>query len=104
LLLEGGAWEGRQIVDSNWIEASVMPRTAPQGEGDRYGYGWHVTSVSVAGQIYPVVSAGGNGGQLLIVIPKLDVAIMVTAGNYGQYSVWRTFLPNITRAVIQSCT
>ncbi|MFZ0573152.1 MAG: serine hydrolase [Candidatus Cybelea sp.] len=104
LLLEDGAWEGRQIVDSNWIEASVMPRTTPEGEGDHYGYGWHVTSVSVAGQIYPVISAGGNGGQLLIVIPKLDVAIMVTAGNYGQYSVWRTFLPNITSAVIQSCT
>jgi CubicO group peptidase (beta-lactamase class C family) len=104
LLLDHGAWEGRHIVNSNWIEASILPRTAPEGEGDRYGYGWHITSLSVGSQIYPVISAGGNGGQLLIVVPKLDIAIMVTAGNYNQYRVWRNFLPNITSAVIQSCT
>ncbi len=103
LLLHGGRWRGRHIVDAAWIRASIEPRTAPEGEGDRYGYGWHITSVEVGGRAYRVVNAGGNGGQLMMVVPQLDVAVMVTAGNYNQYRVWRKFLPEVIRAVVRSC-
>lgn len=103
LLLDGGRWNGRQIVDANWIAQSMDPRTAPVGEGDRFGYAWHVTSVPVVGRSYTVVSAGGNGGQLMLVVPQLDLAMMLAAGNYGQYSVWGTFLSEFASAVIQSC-
>ncbi len=103
LLLDGGTWNGRSIVDRSWIDASIVPRSAPEGEGDRYGYGWHLWRVDVDGRSYDVVNAGGNGGQLMIVVPKLDVAVMVTAGNYNQYPVWRRFLPDVVRAVISSC-
>jgi CubicO group peptidase (beta-lactamase class C family) len=104
LLLDGGTWNGTRIVDSSWIEQSIVPRTQPQGEGDRYGYGWHLTTLAVDGKTYDVVNAGGNGGQLMIVVPKLELAIMITAGNYNQYPVWRTFLPQVTTAAIRSCT
>jgi CubicO group peptidase (beta-lactamase class C family) len=104
LLLDGGRWHGTPIVDTSWIAASMVPRSAPEGEGDRYGYGWHISTVDVDGRSYDVINAGGNGGQLMIVIPKLDVAIMITAGNYNQYPVWRQFLPSIVSAVAHSCT
>jgi CubicO group peptidase (beta-lactamase class C family) len=103
LLLEGGRWRNRQIVDSRWIAQSIVPRTAPEGEGDRYGYGWHITQVSVDGRAYRVINAGGNGGQLMMVVPTLDLAIMVTAGNYNQFPVWRKFLPQIVAAAVRSC-
>ncbi|HET6276493.1 MAG TPA: serine hydrolase [Candidatus Cybelea sp.] len=103
LILDGGRWRDRQIVDRNWIDLSILPRSAPEGEGDRYGYGWHLSSVEVDGRSYDVVNAGGNGGQLAIAVPALSVAIMVTAGNYGQYPVWRNFLPQIVTAVVRSC-
>ncbi len=104
LLLDGGKWRGRQIAGASWIAQSIVPRTAPVGEGDRYGYGWHLTQVRVGERTYGVVNAGGNGGQLMIVVPSLDVAVMVTAGNYNQYPVWRKFLPEVVTAVIRSCT
>lgn len=104
LLLDSGRWHGRQIVDASWIAQSVVPRTAPVGEGDRYGYGWHLSSVTVDGRDYGVVNAGGNGGQLMIVIPSLDVAMMITAGNYNQFPVWRTFLPQFVTAAVRSCS
>lgn len=103
LILNHGQWRGGQIVSSDWIAQSIVPRSAPIDEGDRYGYGWHLSTITVNGRSYDIVSAGGNGGQLLIVVPQLDLAIMVTAGNYGQYSVWRTFEPDIASAAIQAC-
>jgi CubicO group peptidase (beta-lactamase class C family) len=103
LILDRGRWGGNQIVDPQWIAQSIVPRTAPEGEGDRYGYGWHLVHVDVDGRGYDVVNAGGNGGQLMIAIPALDVAIMVTAGNYNQYPVWRNFLPDLTAVVVRSC-
>ncbi len=57
----------------------------------------------VAGRSYTVVSAGGNGGQLMLVVPQLDLAMMLTAGNYGQYPVWGKFLSEFASAAIQSC-
>lgn len=103
VLLNQGRWNGTPIVDASWIAASIVPRTSPEGEGDRYGYGWHISTIDADGTSYDVINAGGNGGQLMIVIPKLDVAIMVTAGNYNQYPVWRQFLPEIVTAVVRSC-
>jgi CubicO group peptidase (beta-lactamase class C family) len=103
LLLDGGRWNGSQVVDPSWIAQSTEPRVAPEGEGDRYGYGWHVSSLDVDGATYHVVNAGGNGGQLMIVVPERDLAIMVTAGNYNQFPVWRSFLPSVTAAAIRSC-
>jgi CubicO group peptidase (beta-lactamase class C family) len=103
LLLDGGRWQNRQIVDSRWIAQSIVPRTAPEGEGDRYGYGWHIAQVNVDGRAYRVINAGGNGGQLMMVVPALDLAVMVTAGNYNQFPVWRKFLPQIVTAAVRSC-
>jgi CubicO group peptidase (beta-lactamase class C family) len=103
VLLDGGTWHGRQIVDSSWIAQSLVSRTAPEGEGDHYGYGWHLTQVTVDARTYNVVNAGGNGGQLLIVVPSLDVAVMLTAGNYNQFPVWRRFLPEVVTVVVRAC-
>ncbi len=103
LLLDGGRWNGRSVVDRSWIQASTVARSAPEGEGDRYGYGWHLSTVDVDGIDYDAINAGGNGGQLLIVVPKVDAAMMVTAGNYNQYPVWKAFLPEMVRALVRSC-
>lgn len=103
LLLDDGRWNGKEILDPRWIAESLVPRTAPEGEGDRYGYGWHVQNIVVNGRSYEVVNAGGNGGQLLMVVRSLDLAVMVTAGNYNQFPVWKNFLPEIASAAIRAC-
>lgn len=72
------------------------------GEEDRYGYVWHLSTLSVAGKSYEVVNAGGNGGQIMAVVPALDIAVMITAGNYNQYPVWKAFLPEVVGAAIRA--
>jgi CubicO group peptidase (beta-lactamase class C family) len=90
LFLEHGSWNGRPIIDAGWLAASAQPRSGLTAPGD-YGYGWHLSTYSVGGRAIRAISAGGNGGQLLYVFPDLDMAVMITAANYGQYPVWQKF-------------
>jgi CubicO group peptidase (beta-lactamase class C family) len=106
LFLSHGVWNGQQIVGDAWLRASIVKRAVMNedavGEGDRYGYGWHLAELSIGGRKYSVVNAGGNGGQLLIIVPKLDMLVMITAGNYGQYPVWKNFLMEFAGAAIRA--
>jgi CubicO group peptidase (beta-lactamase class C family) len=108
LFLNGGTWDGRPIIDPAWLRESVVTRTVmyqdAAGEGDRYGYGWHLASLTVGRGRYDVINAGGNGGQLLAVVPKLDMVVMITAGNYSQYPVWSSFLRTVVGAAIDAAT
>lgn len=90
LILNGGTWNGRRIVDGRFLASAIAPHSALNGPGD-YGFGWHLSTFEVGGVSYPAINAGGNGGQLLFIIPKLDMAVMITAANYGQYGIWRRF-------------
>lgn len=76
MLLGGGVWNGKRIVSKQWIETSTSKR-----------YAWHRHKLGE----YDEYEASGNGGQFLIVVPKLDLAVVITAGNYGQGRVWTTF-------------
>lgn len=44
--------------------------------------------IKVGGRTYKEYEASGNGGQLLIVVPELDLAVVMTGGNYGQGNIW----------------
>lgn len=90
LHLRGGVWNGARVVSKRWIDESTAHRIAvPNGSSD--GYGWHRHTLRVGGRTYQEYEANGNGGQFLIVVPELDLAIVFTAGNYGQYHIWRKF-------------
>jgi CubicO group peptidase (beta-lactamase class C family) len=76
LWLNGGAWEGEQIVSPTWVADSVEALSHAEGEG--YGYGWWV-----AGDSY---YAAGRGGQYIRVYPSLNTIVVMTAGgaDYSQ--------------------
>lgn len=88
--LNGGTWNGKRVVSKEWVMQSTAHHIdGPDGVDD--GYGWHRQKMVVGDQTHQTYMAGGNGGQLLIVVPDLDVVVVITAGNYGQYRVWKTF-------------
>lgn len=109
--LDGGAWRGRRIVDSSWVARSVSAQTPPPDTasfvntpdvktlGD--GYAWHLYRLRSGGRSYAMYEANGNGGQLLMVVPELELAVTFTAGNYGQFGIWRGFRDRIlTREIL----
>jgi CubicO group peptidase (beta-lactamase class C family) len=100
--LDGGVWNGRRIVPASWIAEStrqrieVSPETTGYSEaefGNYYargadGLAWHLGALNANGRTIRTYAATGNGGQLLIVVPDYDLAMVFTGGNYGQGGVW----------------
>jgi CubicO group peptidase (beta-lactamase class C family) len=93
LVLDHGRWAGRQIVDPDWLERSTScPSSEPRCSE---GFGWHFNTIETNGRRYREIEANGNGGQLLMIYPELDMTIVITAANYNAYPVWRKFRENL---------
>ncbi|HKR24840.1 MAG TPA: serine hydrolase domain-containing protein, partial [Allosphingosinicella sp.] len=101
--LDGGVWNSRRIVDAEWVARStaqaieITPATTGlDGEafGNSYGPGgadglaWHLGTVPAGGRTYRAYNASGNGGQILVVVPELELVVVFTAENYGQGWIW----------------
>ncbi|MDI1253158.1 serine hydrolase domain-containing protein [Thermomonas sp.] len=99
LYLNGGIWNGQRLVAQRWIDASVA-RHATFGPNHDYGFAWHLHAFRVDGHDYRSYSAEGNGGQFVIVVPELDLVVAITAGNYGQFSVWYPLQELVSKYVI----
>ena len=69
----GGEIEGRRILPAAWIEESWTPRTRSPWSGHAYGYGWFTKQA--AG--HDVHFAWGYGGQMLFVVPSLDLTVVM---------------------------
>lgn len=79
LWLNGGVWEGEQIVPAEWVQAAVEPRL-PINDSESYGLGWWVDN---DGQSY---GASGRGGQFVKVVPAYNAVVTTTGGgfDYGE--------------------
>jgi CubicO group peptidase (beta-lactamase class C family) len=82
LYLNGGRWNGTQVVPADYVRASTQPPSnLPRfGPGGGYGYGWWTTSVN----LHPSFAAVGIGGQRILVIPDLDLVVVITADAQQQ--------------------
>lgn len=102
LYLNGGQWNGRRVVPADWVADSTQPKvqvspaTTGLSEEDfsnfylraADGLAWHLNTLRSGGHTYRTYGATGNGGQLLVVVPELDLAVVFTGGNYRQGGVW----------------
>jgi CubicO group peptidase (beta-lactamase class C family) len=105
LYLEGGRWNGRQVVPESWIERSWSDTVGLGeyeswfGEGTEYGFLWWVQP----GEFYGAPAgtqayvAHGNRGHILVVLPDLDLVLVhrVATGGVG-------LLPQLKRRFLGS--
>ena len=82
LFLNGGKWEGRQVVSTEWVEQAAA-KQVEAGEDD-YGYGWWTSPGSYM--------AVGRGGQIVRVYPSVQVVVVATASDldYAQIEDYLT--------------
>lgn len=86
LMLQGGEWEGRQVVPQAWVQTLLSPCAA---DGEEFGHHWWSGNVFVRGKEVRWHAAFGNGGQRLFIVPSLDLVVVMTAGEYDDGSVGR---------------
>ena len=66
--------EGERVVPAEWVRDSWSPKTFGRG-GQLYGYGWFISQANG----HPVYFAWGFGGQMLYVVPSLELTIVATS-------------------------
>ncbi|HSP15248.1 MAG TPA: serine hydrolase [Thermoanaerobaculia bacterium] len=91
LYLDGGTWNGRRIVSREWVRQSLEVHSEFQPRFDvdhQYGWGWHIHHLKAGGRTYTEYESGGNGGQLVLVFPELDLVIGFTGSAYGDFASW----------------
>jgi CubicO group peptidase (beta-lactamase class C family) len=84
LFVNGGRWNGLQVVPQTWVERSAQGATAIGGES--YGWLWWKSSFRVRGVAKPGMYASGNGGNLILVVPSERLVVVITASNYNRAS------------------
>jgi CubicO group peptidase (beta-lactamase class C family) len=101
LYLNGGRWDGVQIIPAGYVRASTQrhsqpPPNSPLG-GYGYGYQWWVSTE----QGHPSFLAMGFGGQFIQVIPDLDLVVVITSDaengrGDAQQLVGEAIIPAVT--------
>jgi CubicO group peptidase (beta-lactamase class C family) len=95
LMVNEGRWGGRQILSREWARRSgAALRNLTRSQ--QYGWLWNSVEYPYKGRKVRAFFAGGNGGQIFMGIPELDLVIGFTGGNYSDAALFipqRVFVP-----------
>ncbi len=100
LVLDRGAWRGRQLVDASWFDRATVaagpPNRDPEASPDwRRGYGYTFWMQEVGHR------GDGAYGQFLVVLPDQDVAVAITSEHEHMQAtldlLWDHLVPAVDR-------
>lgn len=87
LVLNRGMWNGQRVISEEWLDQS-MRSYARANAANEYGFLWWLPTLPgpAAESLGPVYMANGWGDQYIVIVPKHDLVVIVTGGNYdNQY-------------------
>lgn len=98
----GGVWKEQRILASAWVKESTTPvvditpettgMTVESFQNSYFGgaaaYEWRIDRIRSGDRDYSYYSATGNGGQMVLVVPELELAAVFMGGNYRQGGIW----------------
>lgn len=96
MTLDGGRWQGRNVVPANWLTESHKAHSTGLGNTGRLlneGYGNMWWMGVMAG--YPVLLGRGYGGQNAILVPSLNMVIATAAELNVDYETAGTHERNV---------
>ena len=105
LVASGGEWRGRRVFSAEWARKSGEGMRAIGTSGQRYGYLWNSYEYPWRDVKVRAVFAGGNGGQVFMAIPELDLVIAFTGGNYADASLFipqRKLVPDFILPAVEA--
>lgn len=87
LMLNEGTWNGQRILGEAFARRSISRVHEIQDMG--YGYGWWLVKYPYQDGQISAFFAAGNGGQIVMGIPELDLLVAFYAGNYSHRTMMR---------------
>jgi len=93
LMLQNGTWEGKQLIDSNYIQKMHTP-----GVVDHYGYSTWINTTNPT----PYYLFRGHLGQYIIIVPNKELVIVrlgKTRGASGDEGVDETLNSYVNEAI-----
>lgn len=89
LYLDGGRWNGLQVLPEDWVKSSVEAQyPVPWENYDGYGYSWYTHTLQMDGRAFDYFFASGNGGNKIYVFPAEQMVVVTQSAayntNYGQ--------------------
>ena len=80
LMLDGGTWRGRRLLSRAFVERASS--RLYHNRNVFYGYLWWSIDYPYKDRVVRTYYAAGAGGQLVFVVPELDLVVAHYAGNY----------------------
>ncbi|UCF05449.1 MAG: serine hydrolase, partial [bacterium] len=96
LYLQGGTWQGEQLISEAWVDESTAPISDSGGyiPGTYYGYMWWVFPVGYGAERsydrigeHAMYAALGAYGQVIMVIPDLQLVFVHRVDSYSGHNV-----------------
>jgi len=81
LYLNGGTWNGRQVLSADWVRRSTSPHANAREDTD-YGYLWWLPTLHANGQELRSFAMYGTGGNKVYVLPTEQLVVVVTTVNF----------------------
>ena len=88
LVLNKGKWNDKQIVSASWMmESTAFALPISELNMDwGYGYQWWRGVFRAKDKVFPVIYAAGYGGQILYIVPDLNLSILTLHHNASDVS------------------
>ena len=91
LYVNGGNWNGRQIVSQEWVrESTALQVTEEQQADGPYGFFWWLGKLNE----HPGFAASGVFGQKIYCFPDLDLVVVVTSAGDSEGSKYLDARPS----------
>ncbi|MFK7845677.1 MAG: serine hydrolase domain-containing protein, partial [Rhodothermales bacterium] len=94
LYVNEGEWNGQRVLSSSWIEETLESKFELDIAGLQTGYSrlWLSGKRQVMGRDFDVYYASGNGGNIVAIVPSLELVVAVQQSAYGQgFAHYRAF-------------
>lgn len=84
LYKNNGVWNGKNILDKNWVKKSFTNYFSDNKDFDGYGYLFWRKVYKVGGKSFESYQCNGNGGNKIVIFTEIPLVIVITARAYNK--------------------
>ena len=100
-----GRWNGKQILNKQWVEKSLDKQIKQSFDGDSYGYLFWNKTYKLKNKEYEVSFCSGMGGNKIFIFKDIPFVVVITSSAYNipnaHTNVDKMMIDYILPAIIQ---